>query len=72
MIQSLPRAAGCYATTTQFLRELRETCGSGGDCGSTSPRSRDELAQLRTHVTHYSPCDDCPFVDQFIARRLQA
>jgi hypothetical protein len=24
MIQSLPRAAGCYATTTQFLLELRE------------------------------------------------
>jgi hypothetical protein len=24
MIQSLPRAAGCYVTTTQFLRELRE------------------------------------------------
>ena len=26
---------------------------SGGDCGSTSPRSLDELAQLRTHT-------DCP------------
>jgi hypothetical protein len=24
MIQSLPRAADCYATTTEFLRELRE------------------------------------------------
>ena len=23
MIQSLPRAAGCYATATQFVRELR-------------------------------------------------
>ena len=27
----------------------------GGDCGSTSPRSLDELAQLRTHTAHYSP-----------------
>jgi len=27
MIQSLPRAAGCYAATTQFLRELREASG---------------------------------------------
>src|SRR5207302_11312233 len=25
------------------------------DCGSTSPRSLDELAQLRTHTAHYSP-----------------
>src|SRR6266516_2051540 len=69
MIQSLPRAAGCYATTTQFLRELREAMrqrasireyhlwawARGGDCGSTSPRSLDELAQLRTHTAHYSP-----------------
>jgi hypothetical protein len=70
MIQSLPRAAGCYATTTQFLRELREAMRQrasiqgvslmgpgqeGGDCGSTSPRSLDELAQLRTHTAHYSP-----------------
>src|SRR5215472_6761743 len=28
----------------------------GGDCGSTSPRSLDELAQLRTYTAHYSPC----------------
>jgi len=27
MIQSLPRAAGCYATTIQFLREPREASG---------------------------------------------
>ena len=27
----------------------------GGDCESTSPRSPDELAQLRTHTAHYSP-----------------
>src|SRR5215472_10609017 len=27
----------------------------GGDCGSTSPRSLDELAQLWTHTAHYSP-----------------
>src|SRR5438093_10770396 len=73
MIQSLPRAADCYATTTQCARP----CGSerasgsiidgpwarGGDCGSTSPRSLDELAQLRTHTAHYSPT----FVNQFIA-----
>ena len=26
-VQSLPRAAGYYATTTQFLRELREASG---------------------------------------------
>ena len=53
MIQSLPRAAGCYVTTTQFLRELREAMrqranireyhwwawARGGDCGSTSSRS---------------------------------
>src|SRR5438093_7577186 len=65
MIQSLPRAADCYATTTQCARP----CGSerasgsiidgpgqeGGDCGSTSPRSLDELAQLRTHTARYSP-----------------
>ena len=25
------------------------------DRGSTNPRSRDELTQLRTHTTHYSP-----------------
>jgi hypothetical protein len=38
----------------------------GGDCGSTSPRSLDELAQLRTHTAHYSPVMNCTFVDQFI------
>src|SRR5947199_6277132 len=27
----------------------------GGDCGSTSPRSLDELAQFLTHTAHYSP-----------------
>jgi hypothetical protein len=27
----------------------------GGDCGSTSPRALDELAQLRTHTAHHSP-----------------
>ena len=68
MIQSLPRAAGCYATTTQFLRELREgKWASGGDCRSISPRSLDELAQ---HPDAYSPlfaCDDCTFVNQCIA-----
>jgi nucleotide-binding universal stress UspA family protein len=32
MIQS--RATGCYATTTQFLRELRSPCGSEGASGS--------------------------------------
>jgi hypothetical protein len=29
--------------------------GKRGDCGSTSPRSLDELAQLRTHTAYYSP-----------------
>jgi hypothetical protein len=43
----------------------------GRDCGSTSPRSLDELAQLR-HTAHYSPAMNCTFVDQFIACRLQA
>jgi hypothetical protein len=43
----------------------------GAIAGPTSPRSLDELAQLRTHTAHYSP-DNCTFVDQFIARRLQA
>jgi hypothetical protein len=52
-----------------FLLELREAMrqraehqrvslmglGKRGDCGSTSPRSLDELAQLRTHTAHYSP-----------------
>jgi hypothetical protein len=78
MIRSLPRAAGCYVTTTQFLRELREAMrqranireyhwwawARGGDCGSTSPRSLDELAQLRNIQPHYSPT----FVDQIHRR----
>jgi tetratricopeptide (TPR) repeat protein len=39
---------------------------------STRPRSLDELAQLlRTHAALFA-CDDCTFVDQFIARRLHA
>src|SRR3981081_3408577 len=32
----------------------------GGDCESTSPRSLDELAQLRTHTAHYSPVMNAP------------
>jgi hypothetical protein len=35
------------------------------DCGSTSPRSLDELAQLRRHTTHYSPVMIAPLSDQF-------
>src|SRR5437899_6233016 len=42
----------------------------GGDCGSTSPRSQDELTQLRDAYSPLFACDDCTFVDQFIARRL--
>src|SRR6266516_1626586 len=45
----------------------------GGDCGSTSPRSLDELAQFLTHTAHYLfACDDCTFVDQIITRRLRS
>jgi|SRR5262249_34041376 len=35
---------------------------SGGDCESTSPRSLDELAQLRTHTAHYSPVMIAPLL----------
>src|SRR5438034_7469549 len=44
----------------------------GGDCGSTSPRSQDELTQLRDAYSPLFACDDCTFVDQFIARRLRS
>src|SRR5438034_8783925 len=59
MIQSLPRTAGCYRHYDP-VSPGAAPCGSerwarGGDCGSTSPRSLDELAQLRTHTAHYSP-----------------
>src|SRR5258708_38102930 len=69
MIQSLPRAAGCYATTIQFHGSCARPAASiidgpgqrGGDCGSTSPRSLDELAQFLTHTAHYSPVMIAPF-----------
>ena len=59
----------------QFLRELQHqgsmydgwAWAREGDCGSTSPRSLDELIQLRIHIAYYLPA----FVDQFIARGLQ-
>jgi hypothetical protein len=46
--------------------------GKRGDFESTSPRSLDELAQLRTHTAHYSSVMNCTFVGQFIACRLRA
>src|SRR5437762_9370766 len=53
----------------------------GGDCGSTSPRSLDELAQFLTHTAHYSPVmiaplsiksshADCAFFSRRIAWSL--
>jgi Amino acid synthesis len=40
----------------------------GGDCGSTSPRSLDELAQLQTHTAHYSPVMIAPQMRRAIRR----
>jgi hypothetical protein len=45
--------------------------GKRGRLRVDQPTITGELAQLRTHTALFA-CDDCTFVDQFIARRLQA
>ena len=81
MIQSLPRAADCYATATQCARP----CGSVRASGSIidRPGQKGAIASRPAH-DHWmnSPssgriqptihCDECTFVDQFIACRRQA
>jgi hypothetical protein len=70
MIQSLPRAAGCYATTIQFLRELREAMRQrasireyhwGAIAGRPAHDHWMNSPRLRTHTAHFA-CDDCTFV----------
>jgi hypothetical protein len=79
MIQSLPRAAGCYATTTQFLRELREgQVGkwASGQVGAIAGRSAHDhwmnSPSTRTHTTHYSPVMIAPLLTNASQCRLQA
>jgi len=62
MIQS-----GHAAAKHQGL-SLMAWAGGAVELRSTSSRSLDELAQLRTAYNHCSPCEDCTFVDKFITR----
>jgi hypothetical protein len=50
-----PGAARGHAAASEHQGVSLMGLGKRGDCGSTSPRSLDELAQLRTHTAHYSP-----------------
>jgi hypothetical protein len=51
-IGSCARPCGSERASGNIIDEPRQ---EGADCGSTSPRSLDEFAQLRTHTAHYSP-----------------
>jgi hypothetical protein len=79
--RSLSRAAGA---TPLRPSSLREACGERASgsiidgprqerpiAGSTTPRSLDELAQLRTHTAHYSPVMIAPLSINS-SHRLQA
>jgi hypothetical protein len=68
MIQSLPRPAGCYATTTQFLPERARPAAASehqrvsligldkrGRLRVDQPTITGQLAHLRTHTAHHSP-----------------
>src|SRR5947208_16867917 len=75
MIQSFTRAAGCYATTTQVFRELREAMRQrasirgvslmgpgqeGAIAGRPAHDHRMNSPSSGTHTAHYLfACDDC-------------
>jgi hypothetical protein len=73
MIQSLPRAAGCYARCRMASRSSRRNCvvvaseyhwDGPGQEGAIARRSAHDpwmnSAQLRTHTAHYSPVTIAP------------
>jgi hypothetical protein len=64
MIQSLPRAAGCYATTTQFLRELHVVFAITGE-------QLEHLVAIRCRL-ELNHLSDFEFVGRNIAPLLLA
>jgi hypothetical protein len=55
-----PGDARGHAAASEHQRVSLMAWAREGDCASTSPRSLDELAKLRTHTAHYSPAMIAP------------